>query len=73
MCPPKVKAPPRPMPAPTPADAELNADNNRQRLAARRGFAAMVKTTSRGAVDYGMNSQGAGLGGGTNKLLGSNR
>jgi hypothetical protein len=68
MCAPKVPKPPKPPPVPTPQDAELNAEDTRKRLAARRGFNDAIKTSPLGASDFGKNSQTPGLSAGKTTL-----
>jgi hypothetical protein len=63
MCPPKVPKPPKPPTPPSPQAADAAAEDVRRRLQARRGYAASIKTSGRGAFDYGQNSQRAGAGG----------
>jgi hypothetical protein len=52
-------------------DAEAEAEKARQRLLARRGASAAVKSGPNGAADYGKNAQFTGLSSGTQTTLGA--
>ncbi len=51
-------------------NAEDAGDALRRRLAARKGYAASIKTSPQGAADFGANSQVATLSSGTNTVTG---
>ena len=67
-----MKAPPVPKPPPVPTrqTAEDAADQLRQRIAARRGYDATIRTSGLGASDFGKNAQVPGLSGGASSSLG---
>jgi hypothetical protein len=73
MCIPKVPKPPAPPPMPQQSNADANADKAREKLAARKGYAAMIKTGPGGVSGYGKSGQVAGLEGGMGTKLGANQ
>jgi hypothetical protein len=67
---PKIPKPPAPPPPVERKNAEDAGDALRRRLAARKGYAASIKTGPQGAADFGRNSQVTSLSSGTGTVTG---
>ena len=70
MCMPKAPKVPKPPIPPSRVAADDAGEDLRKRLAARKGYADAIKTSAKGATDFGKNTQVASLSSGTATTLG---
>lgn len=67
---PKAPKPPKPPPPPDPRAAEFDAEQQRRRIMARKGYAASIATSPTGVANFGQSSQTPSLSSGSAKQLG---